>query len=329
MTAVAPRDGATRNEVVWRRGPACLRRYQAPAGAPARLPIPVLLVPSIINRPTILDLAPGQSVVEHLLGQGLDVFLLDWGEPTQADAHLDLDAYAGKLLPRALEAACRAAGAPAAHLLGYCLGGTFALIAAAAKGRQVASVIALTTPVDLTEPGPMGVLVDQRLVDLEKAMAFPIVPGAALWAAFQALDPTGNARKARTLFERRDDEDFRERFVAQEGWLNDPIAMTARALRDVVGRLYRENALARGTFALQGRPLRLGAGTAPVLNLVAERDTIVPASAARAIAGLWGGPVETVSFDAGHIGVTVGSKAPQDMWRVVSEWLRARQDPSA
>ncbi len=307
---------------VLRRGPMRVLRYRA--GSP-RLPVPVVLVPSIINRAYVFDLRAGQSLVQALLAAGLDVFLVDWGTPTTADARLDLGGYALGLLGRAVEGACRAAGAPRAHLLGYCLGGTFSLIHAARRPEKVASVVALTTPVDLADPGAMKRLTDPRLVDLEAlARAFPVVPGPALWAAFQSLDPAGNARKARHLSS-EEDEERRARILAQETWLSDPVPMTARALRDVVGRLYRDNALAAGRLELDGAPVDLRAGAAPVLNLIATGDTVVPPVSSRALAELWGGPVETVEVKAGHIGITVGSQAPRHMWKTSAEWLCARQ----
>lgn len=314
-------------DVVERSGPMRVYRYRTPEGA-LRRPVPVVLVPSIINRPWVFDLREGQSLAAHLLGRGLDVYLVDWGAPTGADARLDLGDYGLRLIRRVLRAVRRESGAPRAHLLGYCLGGTFGLIAAARRVAGVASVVALTTPVDLAEPGGLGLLTDARLLDLERvAAAFPIVPGPAIWAAFQLLDPVGNAGKWRLLSERgRDDPEFVARFVAKESWLSDPIPMTARALRGVVDDLYRRNALARGELVLRGAPVRLEDGRAPVLNLIARKDTIVPPAASRPLAELWGGPVETREFSGGHIGVCVGSRAPQQMWRAAAEWLTARQE---
>ena len=308
-------------DVVWSRGPAKLLRYRS---AGPRAPLPVVLVPSLINRAAILDLRPGQSFVEHLVGAGLDVYLLDWCEPGPADAHLDLRAYCLRLLPSALEAARRASAAPATHVLGYCLGGTMALITAALRPEGIASLLTLTTPVDLSEGGSMALLTDERLIDLERlTRAWPVVPGPVLWSAFQALDPTGNLRKARRYRQDKDPES-RLRFEAQEGWLNDPVAMTARAVRDVVS-LYRHNRLARGELVLGGQRVDLSRGRAPLLNLIAEHDTIVPASAASAVEQLWGGEVHSKTFRAGHIGVTVGSRAPRELWAETATWLLGRQ----
>lgn len=313
-------------DVALRRGPMTLRRYRAPAGPPARLPVPVVLVPSIINTSVIFDLRPGQSVVAALLERGLDVFLVDWGEPKSADAGLGVGGYALQLLGKAVDAAKQASGAAQVHLFGYCLGGTFALIHAARRPASVASVIALTTPVDLSEPGSMGLLTDARLVDLEPLLrAWKVIPGPALWAAFQALDPTGHSRKLRHALELAGDEERSARHAAQEAWLNDPVAMTSRAVADIVQGLYRDNGLAKGTFVADGAPVDLKQGTAPVLNVIAKGDTIVPASAAKALETLWGGPVTTAELSGGHIGVTVGSKARDNLWRVAGDWLASRQ----
>lgn len=303
---------------VLRRGPMRVLRYRA---ASPRRGLPVLLVPSIINRAYVFDLRRGQSLVAALLDAGLDPFLVDWGAPASADAHLDLAGYALGLLGRAVDAALAASGAPAVHLFGYCLGGTFALIHAARRPEKVAGVVALTTPVDLSEPGAMARLTDPRLVDVDAlCRAFKVVPGPALWAAFQALDPVGNARKARVIAA-EEDEEKRARMAAQERWLSDPVPMTARVLQDIVGRLYRENALAKGALTLEGAPVRLQDGVAPALNLIATHDTVVPPAASRALAELWGGRVDTVEVPAGHIGITVGSQAPRFMWKAATEWL--------
>ena len=152
-----------------------------------------------------------------------------------------------------------------------------------------------------------------------------MVPGPALWATFQALDPVGIPRKYRRAGERWRDREQRERFRAQEAWLNDPVPMTARVLRDVVDGLYRKNLLAKGELRVAGRPVALARGTQPVLNLIASSDSLVPPACARPLADLWGGPVTTREFAAGHIGVTVGSRAPRDLWATVAQWLRAHQ----
>ena len=60
--------------------------------------VPLLFVPPTINKYYILDLAPGRSVVEYLVAQGMQVFLVSWRNPEEAHAHFDLDTYASAVL---------------------------------------------------------------------------------------------------------------------------------------------------------------------------------------------------------------------------------------
>lgn len=316
----------TPHRQVLNSGPMRLLRFESPAETAPVDADPVILVPSIINRPYVFDLREGQSIAAHLTAQGLTVYLIDWGDPTRMDGGLGFKDYALRLMRNAIQHVCGATGRDAVQLFGYCLGGTFSLMAAAAGVRGISGVAALTTPVDLADPGAYGLLTGEALLDVERLTAgFKVVPGRLLWASFQALDPTGNLRKARGFLERARDADFRARFKAQEGWLSDPVDMPGAALADIVD-LYRNNTFARGELTLSGRPVRPADGRQPVLNLIASRDTVVPPEASRPLELLWGGPVQTAEFPGGHLGVAVGSKAPENMWKVAAEWFAAPKE---
>lgn len=318
--ATSVRSFITENTVIARRGSLALRRFEPRAEAAGAKP--VLLVPSIINRSYIFDLSEDRSFVRHLLERGLPVYIIDWGEPSRLDAQLGLADYARSLIRFSINATRRDSGAESVHLLGYCLGGTFSLIAAARGTPGIASVVALTTPVDLSQPGPMGKLTDPRLIDFEAlSRGAPIIPGPALYTAFQSLDPTGTSAKLRGLISKRGDSDFVKRFIDLETWVTDSVAMTAKAAREIVEQLYRKNALALGQLRLDGEVIQLAQGRAPVLNLMARTDTICPAEASLPLKELWGGPVTNHVFPGGHLGVVVGSRAPDNMWRVTSDWL--------
>ena len=90
--------GATPKEVVWQRDKAELWHYR---NGPVRYGPPVLIVHSLVSRSYILDLRPGNSLIEYLTAAGLDVFLLDWGVPDELDADNDLERYVDFYLPRA------------------------------------------------------------------------------------------------------------------------------------------------------------------------------------------------------------------------------------
>jgi hypothetical protein len=85
---------------------------------------PLLFVYALLNRPYILDLKAGRSVVSHFIKSGFDTYLVDWGVPTRADRHLTLDDYINGYLPDVVEHLCERTGSPQVSILGYCMGGT-------------------------------------------------------------------------------------------------------------------------------------------------------------------------------------------------------------
>src|SRR4051794_37429937 len=114
--------GQTPKEVVWTKNKAKLYRYE-PA-AEKKHPVPILMVYALINRPYVLDLLPGNSIIEYLTSEGFDVYLLDWGIPGDEDADLDYENYVLDYLPRAVKKVLRISDAEEYTLFGYCMGGT-------------------------------------------------------------------------------------------------------------------------------------------------------------------------------------------------------------
>src|SRR5437588_2325821 len=82
--------GATPRDTVWQRDKAQLWRYR---GGPVRVHPPLLIVHSLVSRSYILDLRPGNSAIEYLVGAGIDVYMLDWGVPDELDADNSLATY--------------------------------------------------------------------------------------------------------------------------------------------------------------------------------------------------------------------------------------------
>src|ERR1700722_9662147 len=145
LTRKRPPVGTTPADVVHAENKWKLLRYRR--SSPAKLRTPVLFVPSLINRHYVLDLLPGKSFAEWLLAQGYDVYCIDWGTPGAEDKFLSFDEVADGYIGRAIRKACATSGAPKAHVLGYCMGGTLAAIHASAHPDRFASLVALAAPV--------------------------------------------------------------------------------------------------------------------------------------------------------------------------------------
>ena len=112
--AVTPGAVVLRNEVLE------LIQYQ-PQTAEVRA-VPLLVVPPTINKYYIVDLAPGRSIVEWLVGQGQQVFTISWRNPDPEQGHFDLDTYA-EAVADARGAVAAVTGQESVHALGACSGG--------------------------------------------------------------------------------------------------------------------------------------------------------------------------------------------------------------
>lgn len=155
------------------------------------LPEPVLIIPSCIMKYYILDLSPHNSMVKYLVEQGHTVFIISWRNPDASDRDLKMQDYLSTGVLQAMAAVKDNTGASRIHTMGYCLGGTFLAIVAAALGRlkrkktrtakeqalipadlpELASVILLAAQTDFSEPGELGVFIDEeQLAHLRQRM---------------------------------------------------------------------------------------------------------------------------------------------------------------
>jgi poly[(R)-3-hydroxyalkanoate] polymerase subunit PhaC len=113
--------------------------------------VPIVFIPPEISRHYILDLAPNRSLVEFLVGQGHQVFMISWRNPTPAHRDWNIDTYVAACL-EAITTAALISGSPDVHLVGACAGGiTAAAVAghlAATGERRVRTLTFLVTVLD-------------------------------------------------------------------------------------------------------------------------------------------------------------------------------------
>ncbi|MEW5851849.1 MAG: alpha/beta fold hydrolase [Myxococcota bacterium] len=315
-----PAVGATQQEVVWQKGAVRLIRY----GGEGERKTPLLIVPSLINRHYILDLLPERSVVRGLRAAGLDVYVLDWGSALPADRNNGLAHYALRLLPEAAERI----GRPA-HVMGYCMGGTLALGAIATGKLDALSLVAMATPVDCDHG---GILTSWTRTESFKAgelvEGFGNVPAYILQPAFKMMDPMGLVQKFVHAQQKVTDDNFCRFFLAMETWLEDNVPFPGRAFQEWIEDVYKNNAVMRGTWKLDGERVDLSKVRCPVLSIVAEEDYICPPRASDGMMARIGSTdKETIRMPGGHIGLTTGSSAQKNLWPRVAKWLLQRAEP--
>jgi polyhydroxyalkanoate synthase len=311
--------------VVWARNQVRLVRYDA--RTPSQQPVPLLLVHSLVSRPYILDLIPGNSFVESLLDQGFDVYLTDWGVPTAADTGLQLEDYVLDYLPAMVDAVLTASAATELSMLGYCFGGLLALLSAATHpDGPVRNLLTLATPVDFDQLGLQSVwarpLDADRLVD-----HYGNIPAALIQRSFQLLKPASEVSPVKLLglWQHIDDPRYVAQYRAFDRWTNDHIDFPGAAFRQTLRAFVQGNMLVRGGMELGGIPVDLGTIHQPFLAIAAAADHIVPLAAARPQVELVGSTDATfLALPGGHVGLAAGRKAKTSLWPQVAAWLRAR-----
>ncbi|HEV2241936.1 MAG TPA: alpha/beta fold hydrolase [Streptosporangiaceae bacterium] len=134
---------------------------------------PLLIVPPMINKFYITDLAPGRSMIEYLVGQGHQVFVISWRNPDARHRDWDLDSY-GSAVVEGLAAVRSICQAPQASICALCSGGIASAMVAAhlsAIGRlgELATLCLGVTVLDQAQAGTASAVIDRRTATLATA----------------------------------------------------------------------------------------------------------------------------------------------------------------
>ena len=282
---------------------------------------PVLIVYALVNRPSILDLEPGRSLIGGLVEAGRDVYLLDWGDPTEADHGRSLDDFVLGTLARAVTAIGR--GRPI-DLLGVCQGGVLSLLYTASQPSRVRRLVTMVTPVDFHTGED---LLSHWVRSLERSAAAEPqrMPGFMLDAVFQSLAPFRiGMGKVIDLLDHIHDEPWVRLFRRMEQWVHDGPDQPARFAATFSSLFYQQNCLVGGPFEFGGARVDLRQIRSPLLNIYGLQDHIVPPASSRALAGLTQSKRYTeIAVPTGHIGMFVSSRAAE-LPRQIAGWLARR-----
>ena len=302
---------------VWSEGTTRLLDYgRGEAGA-----VPVLVVPSLINRSYILDLTPESSLLRWLAGKGMAPLLVDWDAPGEAERRFSLTDYIAGRLEAALDV-CLARFDRPVMVIGYCMGGLLALALALRRQRDVAGLALLASPWDFHTVKQQAAAAQASLLAFGPWIdVLGELPVDAIQSLFAAIDPLDGTRKF-LAFGRMDPASERARaFVALEDWLNDGVPLAGPVARECLGGWYGENSTAELAWRVAGRAVDPRALSVPCLCLVPGQDRIVPPDSAAAIAPLIP-HIDLREPAIGHIGMVVSRRAPETIWGPLVAWLR-------
>jgi polyhydroxyalkanoate synthase subunit PhaC len=323
-----PPIAQTPKDTVWRRDKAELWRYRGEGDGVRHAP-PILIVHSLVSKSYVLDLMPNNSMIRYLLGEGFDVFLLDWGVADPADAENTLEDYVDDYIPEAIEATCREADAKELTVIGYCFGGILTLLLAAGHPElPIRNLVTLATPADYSKMGFMSQMFASGRLDPEDVIDDTgLVSSTRMDEGFQALKPTDQLVQQVNLFQNLWNREFVDGFLAMNQWARDQVPFPGAAFRQTVQILIRDNAILRGVVPFGRGEVRLKHITMPYLNVFAEQDGIVPAAASEPLTELVGSEdASELRLQSGHVGFVAGRQAAKVARPQIAEWIRGHSD---
>ena len=193
LCAPPPAVGHTPKTVLHRRGTLELLHYRAQADEVYRVPLLIVMAPT--NKGFVLELAPGQSLVEFLLKRGYDVYMLDWNPPTMRERDLGLADYTLDFIPDCIRRVQEDSGEQNISLVSYCAGGMLsAIYQSLHPDGPVKNMACFTTPVDYSQMELFRAMSSEQSFDLDAFVEKNgVIPAQVVAAGFEALRPASRA----------------------------------------------------------------------------------------------------------------------------------------
>jgi poly[(R)-3-hydroxyalkanoate] polymerase subunit PhaC len=352
LEEIGVETGVTPNEVVWSRNKARLYRYRPGDGAAGgRRPVPVLLIYGFVLKPYVFDLVPGNSLVEYLVEEGFDVYLLDFGISGTEDAGLSLEDLVLDYMHGAVQKILETSDAREISLFGQSQGGTLcAMYASLFPDGPLKNLVLLSAPTEFAplNPGFLGLwtlasrtsvmyfdpaIVPRFMGNVPTELASQVINSAS------SLQSTAVSMSARPLGRRlsiydttlRAVREWAERDVSVRSWLavskwvDDAAPFPGETFRRWWGDFYQRDKLIKGKMNLREHRVDLSNIGCAVLNVSGKWDCSVPPAQTKATTRRASGPdKEYVSVNAGHVGMLVGPAAVDSLWPRLRDWLAPR-----
>ena len=311
----------TPSDVVFTKGNTQLLHYKVDA---QKKGAPLLIIYAPINRYHILDIAPDKSVVGKLAAAGLDTYLLDWGHPAPDDDYLSLKDYVG-YIDAAVDFIKKTSGVEKVSILGYCWGGTMALIYSAQHKENLERLALMAVPLDSDRDRSILSYWAKALDSDRIAREFGHMDGQMLDLGFIMRNPPRYALdKYKKFFERIHDKNFVDTFIAVERWLYNTPPIPGNLYREFISGCYKDNALFKNQMIFDGKKVDLSMIDVPLLAITAEHDDLASPGSTLAIFDVVSSKQkDSMSMPGGHVGLCISKSAHKKLWPEVSKWFTA------
>jgi poly[(R)-3-hydroxyalkanoate] polymerase subunit PhaC len=321
----APVLGSTPKDVLAARGTMNLYHYRPLSDEIYR--VPLLIVMATTNRGYILDMVPGQSLIEFLLRRGFDVYMLDWSPPRPDEKSLRMEDYVLDFIPDCVRRVQEDSGETDVNVIGYCFGGVLSLLYASifAQG-PLKNLVCFTTPIDFSEMKLFQNFSDKRYFDVDKLVdGVGNVPPEMILSSFEMLRPASRAAGQVQLWENIWNDEYVKSYRMFDRWATDTLPLAGEYFRQITRDLMWGNKLYDNTMTVGGHHADISKIKVPVLHAVAEHDHIVPYDAAKPlIVNIGSADKEEVVLKGGHVSLVAGANAIKRLWPKLDSWLSER-----
>jgi polyhydroxyalkanoate synthase len=290
-------------QIIWQKGSAKLITYSEKKDRPT-----ILLIPSLINKSYIFDLKENLSLVRYL-DMDANVILLEWEPPLEDELEFDISDYVSKRLVPAISFITDQYGD--VTLLGYCLGGLMAM-AACFLTEKISSLILVATPWDFTHLKSFDYYTEDYSA---KTVPAYIIHNwfyqnnfdkiFSKFIDFACLDQTCTQA---------------ENFVAIEQWVRDGIDMSTKAMNQLTKEFIGNNFGLNNNWKINGTIIDPRNLTIPTLIAMPEMDNIVPLISSEILTKQIPNNHQ-ITIPSGHVGMVIGSKAKEYLWKKLRDWL--------
>jgi polyhydroxyalkanoate synthase len=261
-------------------------------------------------------------------GTPWDTYCFDWGVPEDEDRYEGWDHIVTRL-ERAVRFVRRASGAEQVALIGYSMGATLSAIYAALRPEHVAALVNIAGPIDFSDSGKLGRMVDPRWFDAEAMASAGNISAEQMQSAFLALRPVDALSRWVKAMDEACDSEARAATAALEAWASDTIPFPAAAYVTLIRDLYQQNRLVRGEHFVRGERVELAKITCPHLSVVADRDGVCPPASVVALGEFASSSVRDVqTIPGGHVGAVTGALAATEFYPALVAWLTQHALPA-
>ena len=287
---------------------------------------PLVISYAIVNRFHIFDIDPKKSWIRYLLENGFDVYMIDWGTPTNMDKFLGFDDYVNDYLDNCVEHVCDQSSVDKVSLQGYCTGGTLATVYSALYPEKVKNLIATAPVIDGWKDTTVVSNIAKNF-DVERMVnTIGNMPPEFMYYCFSILKPFEQGiEKYLKFFQNMNNERYVDSFLKIEKWLDETPPIPGELFRQWIKGIYQDNLLIQNKMYVGNKHVSLKNLNMPVFTQVAVGDHLVSPECSMPLHYAVSSTDKILKlYPTGHVGMIASSFSQKTVLPELGQWLKER-----